>query len=239
VIVDAYVAGGGPATYEAVEQAGFAWNRFAANRELVEWMRRYNADPGHAVKVSFYGTLPSEQETTESPRRALEFALAYRESVDRAGAVRHRDIIEPLLGADADWEDSAGLIHNEIIAGLLGGTARSEDPAVDGAARPLGLSAKASAVRLAMENLAFELQVRRAELASKSDRESFNEALHGLSVARNLLALHAALARRESLDTLVTMRDAMAAEHLVHIAALTCVDAARCTRGARRGDEDT
>jgi len=80
------------------------------------------------------------------------------------------------------------------------------------------LNSTVAALRLAMENLAFELRVRRPELVSKSDRDSFDEALHSLSVVRHLLALHGALARRESLDTLVTMRDAMAAEHLVHIA---------------------
>jgi erythromycin esterase len=221
-LVDAYISGRGPATYEAIEDNGFSYGsgRYAANRELVDWMRRYNSDPAAHATLSVYGTLPSEQETTESPRHALDLALAYLESVDAADAARHRDIIEPLLGADADWEDSAAVVHNEIVARLLGGAdAHSEDPAAPADAAPaFGLSPRASALRLAMENLAFELHVRRPELASKTDRESFNEALHSLSVSRNLLALHAALARREPLDTLVTMRDAMAAEHLVHIA---------------------
>jgi len=220
-LVDAYIAGRGPATYEAIEENGFSYGsgRYVANRELVGWMRRYNSEPAHA-RLSFYGTLPSQQETTESPRDALEFALAYLESIDRSSAARHRDVMEPLLGADADWEDSAAVVHNDIIARLLGGAqASSDDPsAVADGPQAFGLSPRASALRLAIENLAFELHVRRPELASKSNRESFNEALHSLSVARNLLALHAALARRESLDTLVTMRDAMAAEHLVHIA---------------------
>ena len=124
------------------------------------------------------------------------------------------------MGANADWEESAAVIHNELIARVLGGAAaRTKDtPAATDAPQALGVSARASALRLAMEDLAYELHVRRPELVGKSDRESFNEALHSLSVVRHLLALHAALARRESLDTLVTMRDAMAAEHLVHIA---------------------
>jgi erythromycin esterase-like protein len=220
-LVDAYVSGRGPATYDEIEANGFSYGsgRYAANRELVEWMRRYNADPLHAVKLRFYGTLPSEQETTESPREALEFTLAYLDSVDPVAAAKRRDTMEPLVGADADWEDTAAVVHREIIARVLGAAdAHSEDPAATAdAARAIGLSPRASALRLALEDLAFELHVRRPELVGKSDRESFNEALHSLSVVRNLLALHAALARRESLDTLVTMRDAMAAEHLVHI----------------------
>ena len=75
-LVNAYISRHGPATYEAIEDNGFSYGsgRYAANRELVEWMRRYNSDPAHAVKLSFYGTLPSEQETTESPRQALEYS---------------------------------------------------------------------------------------------------------------------------------------------------------------------
>ncbi|OWK20905.1 hypothetical protein AJ88_24210 [Mesorhizobium amorphae CCBAU 01583] len=89
--------------------------------------------------------------------------------------------------------------------------------AVPDAGHEIGLSPKAQALRLAVQNLAAELRVRCPELVAKSDRDSFGEALRHITVAGNLLALHAALARRESLDTLVSMRDAMAAEHLVYI----------------------
>jgi erythromycin esterase len=219
-LIDAYISGRGAATYEAIQDKGFSYGsgHYAANRELVEWMKRYNSDPAHAVKLTVYGTLPSEQETTESPRDALEFALAYVQSIDPAAAAKAGEIIEPLLGANADWEDSAAIVHNEIIARILGGAdAQSKDHASD-TAQGFGLSPRAQALRLAVENLAFELHVRRPELVAKSDCQSFEEGLHHLCVARNLLALHAGLARRESLDTLVSMRDAMSAEHLVHIA---------------------
>lgn len=220
-LVDAYVSGRGPATYEAIQDKGFSYGSglYAANRELVEWMKHYNSDPAHTAKLSFYGTGPSEQETTESPRQALELALTYLESVDAVAAARHTDIIEPLLGANADWEDSAAVVHKQIIARVLGGAASSENPATNPDAKQgFGLSPRAQALRLAMENLLFELQMRRPELVARSDRDSFGEALRNLSIARNLLAIHTALARGESLDTLVSMRDAMAAELLVHIA---------------------
>ena len=220
-LVNEYIAGRGPATYEDVQDSGFSYGSglYAANRELVEWMKRYNSDPAHAVKLSFYGTLPSEQgETTESPRRALELVFTYLQSVDAAAAARHREIVEPLVGADADWEGPAAAIQREMMARLMGGAnAQSENLAPD-AGQAFGLSPRAQALRLAVENLAFELHMRQPELVAKSDRGSFNDALHNLAVARNLLALHAALARRESLDTLVSMRDAMAGEHLVYIA---------------------
>src|SRR3954453_9248631 len=46
-VVNEYVAGRGPASYEAVKESGFShgFGRLDANRELVEWMRLYNADP--------------------------------------------------------------------------------------------------------------------------------------------------------------------------------------------------
>jgi Erythromycin esterase homolog len=53
-VVNEYVAGRGPASYEAVQETGFShgFGRLDANRELVEWMRRYNADPSGASSSS-------------------------------------------------------------------------------------------------------------------------------------------------------------------------------------------
>ncbi|WNG48425.1 hypothetical protein F0U60_33105 [Archangium minus] len=55
-----------------------------------------------------------------------------------------------------------------------------------------GLSPRASALRVATEELASELSVRRPELVARSDRESFGEALQHVTVAQHLLAIHAA-----------------------------------------------
>ena len=46
-VVNEYVAGRGPASYEAVQETGFShgFGRLDANRELVEWMRRYKPIP--------------------------------------------------------------------------------------------------------------------------------------------------------------------------------------------------
>ena len=54
-VVNDYVAGHGPASYEAVQDTGFShgFGRLDANRELVEWMRRYNADPSHRRQTPF------------------------------------------------------------------------------------------------------------------------------------------------------------------------------------------
>src|SRR5581483_6012996 len=69
-LVNEYVAGRGPASYDAIQEAGFShgFGRLEANRELVEWMRQYNADPAQHVKLRFYGFDSStEMYATDSP----------------------------------------------------------------------------------------------------------------------------------------------------------------------------
>src|SRR5690606_585225 len=111
-LVDDYIAGRSAAKYEDIQDSGFTMGigHWPGNRELVTWMKQYNADPAHTVKLNLYGTLASDQETTKSPRQALELALGYLESVDGPAAARYREIVEPLLGADAEWEESATAI---------------------------------------------------------------------------------------------------------------------------------
>src|SRR5215471_7169124 len=79
-MVNEYVAGRGPASYEAVQDTGFShgFGRLEANRELVEWMRHYNVDPAHPMKLQFYGfDSPTDVTGTDSPRQTLHFALDY------------------------------------------------------------------------------------------------------------------------------------------------------------------
>src|SRR5437773_7179222 len=84
--VNDYIAGLGPASYEAVRDTGFGhgFGRLEANRELVEWMRRSNADPSHPVKLRFYGFDIPGDTGIASPRQVLEFAVDYLSSLDRA-----------------------------------------------------------------------------------------------------------------------------------------------------------
>jgi hypothetical protein len=149
--VNAYVAGRGPASYEAVQESGFShgFGRLAANRELVEWMRRYNADPAHGVKLQFYGfDSPTEMMFSDSPRQVLQFVLDYLASIDRASGQERRQRIDPLLGQDADWENPAA----------------NFDPT-----KSIGLSPAAAALRIETEDLITELHIRRPELVAKSD----------------------------------------------------------------------
>ena len=112
-VVNEYVAGRGPASYEAVQDTGFShgFGRLEANRELVEWMRRYNAEPSHRVKLQFYGfDSPTEMTGSDSPSQVLHFVLDYLASIDSASGQEHRERIDRLVGQDSNWENPAALL---------------------------------------------------------------------------------------------------------------------------------
>jgi erythromycin esterase len=200
-VVNEYVAGRGPASYEAVQDTGFShgFGRLDANRELVEWMRRYNADPSHRVKLQFYGfDSPTEMTGNDSPSQVLHFVLDYLASIDSASGQEHRERIDPLLGQDSNWENPAALA----------------DPT-----KSVGLSPAATALRIETEELISKLRVRRPELVAKSDESRYLEAAQYASVARQLLNYHAALAGKSSerIVELLGIRDALMADNLAYM----------------------
>ena len=96
---------------DAVQEIGFShgFGRSVGNRELVEWMRGYNADAARDSsgkrELRFYGfDSPTEMMNTDSPGRVLNFVLGYLESVDASCGQEFRQRIEPLIGDDAVWE---------------------------------------------------------------------------------------------------------------------------------------
>ena len=200
-VVNEYVAGRGPASYEAVQDTGFShgFGRLDANRELVEWMRHYNADPSHRVKLQFYGfDSPTEMTGTDSPSHVLHFVLDYLASIDSASGQEYRSRIDSLLGQDSDWENPAAMM----------------DPT-----KSVGLSPAATALRIETEDLISELHSRRPELVAKSDQNRYLEAMQYASVARQLLNYHAELARESSerVVRLLGIRDAMMADNLAYM----------------------
>ncbi len=202
-VVNEYVVGRGPTSYEVVQEIGFShgFGRLEANRELVEWMRQYNAEPTHRVKLRFYGfDSPTEIEGADSPKQVLHVVLDYLTSIDKASGQEYRSRIDPLLGQDADWENPAAIM----------------DPT-----QSIGLSPEATALRIATEELISELLIRRPELVAKSDSGRYLEALQFASVARQLLNYHAELARTsdERIARLLGIRDAMMADNLAYIVA--------------------
>ena len=203
-IVNEYVAGRGPESYEAVLDTGFShgFGRLDANRELVEWMRTFNADPSHKVKLQFYGfDSPTEMTSTDSPRQILHFVFDYLASIDIVSGQEHWERIDALLGPDADWENPAAMM----------------DPT-----KSIGLSPAATALRIEVEDLISELHIRRPELMAKSDESRYLEAVQYATVARQLLNYHAALAQTsakpgERLVEGLGIRDLVMADNLEYI----------------------
>jgi erythromycin esterase-like protein len=106
-VVDEYVAGRGVATYEEIQDSGFGYGfgRLDAIRALVEWMRRYNADPSHPDKLRFYAfDMPVGTNGTVGPRQVPHAALDYLAAHDPNSDRERRDRIERLIGPDARWE---------------------------------------------------------------------------------------------------------------------------------------
>ncbi len=199
-IINEYVLGRGPASYAAVQETGWShgFGTFEANRELVEWMRHYNADPAHQRKVQFYGFDSPTDMIADSPRQTLYVALDYLHSVDEILGQEYRKRIDPLLGQDSAWENPAAAF----------------DPT-----QAIGRSPEATALRIETEELIAELRVHRPELVAKSDESRYLEAIHYAVAARELLHYHAALAQPSTKrqERLLGIRDAMMAENLAYI----------------------
>ena len=201
--VNEYVAGRGPLTYEAVKETGFSHNfgRLDANRELIEWMRHYNADPTHTIKLRFYGfDSPTEMSGGDSPRQVLHFTLDYLASIDPAGGKEFRGPIDQLLGDDSGWENPA---------------------AIPGPATSPALSPDIPALKFETEALITELRERRNDLVAESGESHYLEAMHYASVALQMLEYHAVLAQKspDRITRLLGLRDAMMADNLVYIVA--------------------
>jgi erythromycin esterase-like protein len=198
-LVNDFVLGLGAKSYAAVEEAGFsnAFGQLAANRELIEWMRRYNADPAHRVKVHFYGfDLPLVAAGPASPRELLHDVLSYLATSDVARAQQYRQRIAPHLGQDAEWEDPMAW----------------RNPA-----KSLGLLARATALRLVTEDLIVALRTRRPDLVAKSDGERYVAAQHRASMVRELLNFFVALAEDAGFAEGLAVRDAQMADNLIQI----------------------
>ena len=199
-IINDYVLGRGPASYAAVQDTGWShgFGKFEANRELVEWMRHYNAERAHQRKLQFYGFDSPTDVITDSPRQTLHVALDYLSERDEALGQEYRKRIDPLLGQDAAWENPAAAL----------------DPT-----QSIGRSPEATALRIETEELIAELHMRRPELVAKSDESRYPEAVHYAVVARQLLHYHTTLAQpsEKRQERLLGIRAAMMAENLAYI----------------------
>jgi erythromycin esterase len=200
-LVNEYVEGRGPASYDDVRDEGFShgFGPYAPNRELVEWMRGYNSDSAPRVKLRFYGfDSPTEMMMTDSPRNLLHFVLDYLARFESEEAEECRVRIGALLGEDSDWENPAAAM----------------DPT-----QAVGLSAAATALRLEAEDLVSQLRVHRPEFVIASGQDAFRETLRYAELARQMLDYHAGLASTSEnrIAELLGLRDLMMADNLAYI----------------------
>ncbi len=86
-----YVAGG-EGDGRALIRTGLSWGfwRFSENLQLIEWMRRYNRDPAHTRKISFYGMDMSGGDANGwgNARITLDAVTTYLHRFDPSGPVR-------------------------------------------------------------------------------------------------------------------------------------------------------
>jgi erythromycin esterase len=113
---------GGPGDSKTAAQNVFSYApvAFDENRELIEWMRRYNAGVAAARKVRFYGidiTAGGQDQFAEC-RRALQAALAYVDRVDPGLARQFRGAVEPLLArfSERDYSTLTPAERNALTA---------------------------------------------------------------------------------------------------------------------------
>lgn len=200
-VVNEYISGASaPASYDEIADAGFShgFGQYATTRELVEWMRDYNAKRSDDERLRFYGfDSPVEMMWSDSPRGLIEFVLDYLDAIV-GGNKERRERIVSLLGEDASWENQETAF----------------DPT-----KSIGLSPAAGALRLEVEELASELSVGRPAFVATSGEAAHREALQHAIVARQLLNYHASIARPSGnrVAELLGLRDATMADNLLYI----------------------
>ena len=197
-VVDDYVTGA-PAGIDAVLATGFShgFGAVPGNRELVDWLRAYNAGRAPRDQVRFHGfDAPMESAAAPSPRHALFAVTDYLPVALRPESVRDLDT---LLGDDADWTNPAAMY----------------DPAAS-----IGDSDRARALRIIADDLASALR-RAAPALRATDPTSHDHALAHARTAQGLLRYHAAVASPapDRIPTLISLRAEMMAAHLLAIVA--------------------
>lgn len=203
--VDAYVRG----ETDALDPTGVdgfsqGLGRVGANRELVTWMRAYNAGRPAAERLTFHGfDAPLEMTSAASPRTYLHHLHGYlAEWLGPDSFLHSRGDLEQLLGDDRRWNDPA---------------------AVFDAGKSIGASAEAITLRALADDLLTTLHAQAPWLMSASSPAAWRHAeVHGRA-ALGLLRYHRQaaepVAAAERTSRLLGVRDALMAENLLAIRA--------------------
>jgi erythromycin esterase-like protein len=195
--VDAFVRQGVGSLDEAMAE-GFShgFGEVAANRELVSWMREYNAVRAAEQRLAFHGFDASlETMSAPSPRPYLEHARDYLQiDLDLA----------PLVGADDRWSRTEAVM----------------DPAAS-----IGATPAADSLRVIADDLLIALYARAPQLIAATSLTEWQQTEIYLTAALGLLRYHKECAAPEAdqgrrIARLSSLRDALMAQNLLAIRAL-------------------
>jgi erythromycin esterase-like protein len=202
LVVDEYVTSGTGTLDEVMERGiSHGWGAFAANRELVRWMRAYNDGRPASERLRFAGfDGPLEITGAASPRQALTALHAYLSArVDAALLPCTAETLDRLLGADDRWTRPAAMT----------------DPA-----QSVGQSAEARELRLLADDLVALLDAQTPHLITATSQDDWDRArLYGRT-ATGLLRYHFWMADTSParMTRLVSVRDQMMAHNLLAVA---------------------
>ena len=201
LVVDDYVASG-TGTLDDVMDRGFShgFGASAANRELVRWMRAYNAGRPAAERLRFAGfDGPLEITGAESPRQALTALHGYLAAlVDTDLLPCTADTLDRLLGADDRWSNPATMMEPS---------------------QSVGQSAEARELRLLADDLMALLDAQTPHLLTAASRDDWDRArLYGRT-ATGLLRYHFWMADTSPgrMTRLVGLRAQMMADNLLAV----------------------
>ncbi|MEU9507849.1 erythromycin esterase family protein [Micromonospora sp. NPDC048170] len=202
LVVDDYVTSG-TGTLDEVMERGFShgWGAYAANRELVRWMRAYNDGRPASEPLRFAGfDGPLEITGAASPRQSLTALHACLTAwVDADLLPCAADTLDRLLGADDRWTDPAAMM----------------DPS-----RSVGQTPEAKQLRLLADDLAALLYAQAPHLLAASSRDDWDRARMYGRTATGLLRYHFWMADTSPsrMARLLGVRDSMMAANLLAIA---------------------
>ncbi|MFG1797227.1 erythromycin esterase family protein [Nocardia sp. NPDC049149] len=172
-----------------------------ATRELISWIRDYNADRDPGAQIRCYGfDAPTEVEAAPSPRTTLLAAHAYLTRHLPAERVPHdAHTLDTWLGDDAEWSNPAAMFD---------------------AAHSIGDTERARLLRLAADDILQRCTLEAPGLREVSSDNEFERAFLFARTAVGLLRYHAAMATpgSERFATLLALRDAIGADNLLAIA---------------------
>lgn len=202
LVVDEYVTFG-HGTLDEVMERGFShgFGAYAANRELVRWMRAHNEGRPVGERVRFAGfDGPLEISGAESPRQALSALYDHlAEQVEADLLPCTAGYLDRLLGSDGTWTDPEAMM----------------DPG-----RSVGQSAEAGQLRLIADDLVALLDAQAPYLVGATSRAELARAeLYGRT-AVGLLRYHHWLADASParITRLLGVRDQMMAHNLLALA---------------------